>query len=32
VTSLAGDDLSYGHASRKFTNPEFVAWARNPLI
>ncbi len=32
VTNRAGDDLTYGHSTRKFTNPEFVAWARNPLI
>ena len=32
VTNLAGDDLTYGHAARKFTNPEFVAWGCNPLI
>lgn len=31
VTNLAGEDLSYGHAERRFTNPEFVAWGRKPL-
>ena len=32
VTNLAGVPLSYGHAGQKFTNPEFVAWGRKPLI
>ncbi|MGQ0673065.1 MAG: 3'(2'),5'-bisphosphate nucleotidase CysQ [Hyphomicrobium sp.] len=32
VTNLAGADLTYGHTATAFTNPEFVAWARNPLF
>lgn len=32
VTNLAGEDLMYGNANARFTNPEFVAWGRKPLI
>jgi 3'(2'), 5'-bisphosphate nucleotidase len=31
VTTLAGDPLLYGKASKKFINANFVAWGRRPL-
>ena len=31
VTSLDGAPLLYGNAGRRFENPDFVAWGREPL-
>ena len=31
VTTLDGLPLSYGHYERRFRNPHFVAWGRQPL-
>ena len=31
VTDLDGSALLYGNADRQFVNPDFVAWAREPL-
>jgi 3'(2'), 5'-bisphosphate nucleotidase len=31
VTTIDGVPLSYGHYDRKFRNPYFVAWGRQPL-
>jgi 3'(2'), 5'-bisphosphate nucleotidase len=32
VTRLDGTPLLYGNAARKFENPNFVAWGREPLV
>jgi 3'(2'), 5'-bisphosphate nucleotidase len=31
VTTLDGGALAYGNRARQFVNPDFVAWARQPL-
>jgi 3'(2'), 5'-bisphosphate nucleotidase len=31
VTALDGSPLTYGNRDRQFINPDFVAWARNPM-
>jgi 3'(2'), 5'-bisphosphate nucleotidase len=31
VTALDGSPLTYGNRARQFVNPDFVAWARQPL-
>lgn len=31
VTTLDGSPLTYGNRDRRFINPDFVAWARQPL-
>ena len=31
VTTLDGSPLAYGNRDRQFVNPDFVAWARQPL-
>ncbi len=32
VTGVDGEALTYGHASRGYLNPHFVAWGRQPLF
>ncbi|MBX9683866.1 MAG: 3'(2'),5'-bisphosphate nucleotidase CysQ [Hyphomicrobium sp.] len=32
VTGIDGAALTYGHANRRYLNPHFVAWGRQPLF
>ena len=32
VTRLDGSPLLYGNPDRAFLNPDFVAWARTPML